>query len=146
MNLCQNKFSGIIPFPGRCDKYVLCVLWNPIEILCPEDEFFDKEVLQCVKGDRVLCQRATTPNPTPTPTTSTSTSTTTTSTTTTTAPPTLNEICFGVFFSPRPYPGDDHLFVGCIRGRGTVFQCEENELFIGNECVEVYTTTVRTKR
>lgn len=129
-NLCENKFSGIIPFPGRCDKYVLCVLWNPIEILCPEDEFFDKEVLQCVKGDRVLCQRITTPSPI----------------TTTSAPPTLNEICNGVFFSPRPYPGDDHLFVGCIRGRGTVFQCEENELFIGAECVEVYTTTVRTKR
>lgn len=129
-NLCRNIFSGIIAYPGRCDKYVLCVLWNPIEILCPEDEFFDEQELQCVKGDRVLCERVTTENPI----------------TSTTVFPTLNEICYGVFFSAKPYPADDRLFVGCIRGRGTIMQCDENELFMGNECVEVYTTTVRTIR
>jgi hypothetical protein len=41
----------------------------------------------------------------------------------------INEICYGVFFEARPFPGNDNLFIGCVRGSGIVFQCYHNEIF-----------------
>jgi len=49
----------------------------------------------------------------------------------------IEEICTGIFFSPRPYPGDNVLYIGCIRGIPTILSCFENEIFDENllECI-----------
>jgi hypothetical protein len=61
----------------------------------------------------------------------------------------INEICDGVFFEARPFPGNSQFFVGCIRGGGVILQCHENELFDENrlKCMmddEIDTTTLST--
>lgn len=44
----------------------------------------------------------------------------------------INQICEDVFFEPRPFPGNDQFFIGCIRGTGVILQCYENETFDNN--------------
>ena len=70
---------------------------------------------------------------------STTTRTTATPPTETPRPPTLDEICEGVFFGARAYEADSQLFVGCIRGEGLIFTCYPSEYFDSsiNECAEV---------
>ena len=74
-------------------------------------------------------------------------SSTTSKTTTTPQPPVnFDEICRGIFFSARPYPNSLEIYVGCIRGKGVLFNCLENEFFhpVINECLkwpEATTTT-----
>lgn len=43
----------------------------------------------------------------------------------------LEQICQGVFFGARPYPNDNtgKVYVGCIKGIGTLESCHENEIF-----------------
>ncbi|XP_070494098.1 uncharacterized protein [Chironomus tepperi] len=49
----------------------------------------------------------------------------------------IREICKGVFFSPRPYPGDNTFYVGCMRGIPMILRCYENEIFNENllQCI-----------
>lgn len=55
----------------------------------------------------------------------------------------LDEICENVFFAARPHPHSIYLFVGCIRGDGTISSCLNGEYFNTNvmECVLIPTTT-----
>lgn len=66
----------------------------------------------------------------------------------------IEEICTGIFFSPRPYPGDNVLYIGCIRGVPTILRCFENEIFDENilecslqipESTTEFVTTTRTE-
>lgn len=41
----------------------------------------------------------------------------------------LNEICRGILFATVPHPTDQNLFIGCIKGKGTVLGCDEGEVF-----------------
>ena len=51
----------------------------------------------------------------------------------------LNEMCQGILFATLPHPTDSNLFIGCIKGKGTVLGCShENEVFDSYlvECVK----------
>lgn len=56
----------------------------------------------------------------------------------------LLEVCRGVFFGARPYQLSSNVYVGCIRGEGTLKLCFPNEYFDANinECVDSVTVTV----
>ncbi|KAL7022344.1 hypothetical protein ACKWTF_012207 [Chironomus riparius] len=41
----------------------------------------------------------------------------------------IDEICTGIFFSPRPHPEDKTLYIGCMRGLPMILRCYENEIF-----------------
>lgn len=66
---------------------------------------------------------------------------------TTETEPILNEICADVFFGARPYMDNKIIFVGCVRGLGTLYQCYTEEIFNPNtnECeIPVVTETTTT--
>lgn len=67
--------------------------------------------------------------------------TTTTPSPITTTSPGLNleEICKNVFFGARPHPYSIYLFIGCIRGDGTILTCLNGEFFDSNalECLPI---------
>lgn len=41
----------------------------------------------------------------------------------------LNELCQGILFATVRHPTDQNLFIGCIKGKGTILGCDENEVF-----------------
>lgn len=47
------------------------------------------------------------------------------------------EICRGVFFGARPYPGTETSYVGCTRDKNVIIECFDGEVFKRsvNECV-----------
>jgi hypothetical protein len=51
----------------------------------------------------------------------------------------LNKLCDGVLFESRSHPDDNHLFIGCIKGKAVIFNCDGNdEIFDKNNvsCVK----------
>lgn len=57
----------------------------------------------------------------------------------------LDQYCVGVFFGARPIPGFLTYFAGCIRGRGALYICLNEEVFNRdtNEC-EIPATVTET--
>lgn len=148
-NECSGKIGGFVPNPDDCTKFYVCVFFVPFSRSCDENEIFDAERLECVSGDPSLCRSGaeTTEfvpyNTTILPDTTMSTvpqpiDTTTTIPRTTIPPPNIADICSGVFFSARPHPTNQELYIGCMRGDGLILQCFLNEVFDRklNECVE----------
>lgn len=41
----------------------------------------------------------------------------------------LNEQCEGIVYEAFPHPEDSHMFIGCIQGEASVFQCPNGEFF-----------------
>lgn len=128
-NVCAGLYWGqIVANPYNCYSYYVCILTVPSERSCPPYEVFDASQKRCVAGNPDDCtifgSTVTLP-------------TTTEETTTTRPPPSLSEICRGVFFGARPYPDSYTTYVGCIREKGVLFQCFENEEFNPNinECL-----------
>lgn len=109
-NICDGHFGQLIPDPDRCYAYINCVLSTPQYYECPIGNIFVESQGQCLPGNRQTCQVHI-----------------------------LDEICRGVFWSARPYPGDEtgKIYVGCMMGEGTLFSCFENEIFNTeiNECI-----------
>jgi hypothetical protein len=60
--------------------------------------------------------------------------------------PDFSAICSDVFFSARSYPGENYMFVGCIRGQYSLMQCTVSEYFDKQnlECVDVETMARRS--
>lgn len=57
----------------------------------------------------------------------------------------INNVCEGIFFEARPFPGNNQFYIGCVRGNGIILQCYENEYFDENQLRCVYnqpTTTI----
>lgn len=127
-NPCSgNWFGEIVAHPTRCDAYYICLLTVPNLRTCNTGNVFDLSARACVPGDQETCEIFG--------------SITTTSTQP--PPPSLEEICLGLFFEARPYPGSTTQFVGCIRGSGVLFTCHQDEIFDNytNECLKVMSTT-----
>jgi hypothetical protein len=153
-NPCKGLWLGeVVANLERCDQYYVCIATRPIPGTCEAGKIFDANTKGCVLGNAETCEigEVTTTVPTTTPpstTTTTTPPTTTTSTTTTTPQPPvdLEEICKGVFFSAKPYPNSLSIYVGCIRGRGVLFYCLEDEFFhpVINECLAWPETTTET--
>lgn len=138
-NPCSGLWFGeIVANPNRCDAFYTCILTIPTPVECGNNQVFDPAKKQCVPGNPETCEiYGTETTTTQQPSTPTPLTTTPTPPTTTTRPPlNLDEICRGVFFAARPHPYSEILFVGCIRGGGVLFQCNENEWFNPsiNEC------------
>lgn len=145
-NPCAGQWTGRAPDPSDCNKYFNCVLTIAVSNSCNSNQIFDAATLTCIRGDPATCEpyvettSTSFSNTTFTSTTSTfPINTTTTTPRSTTPPPNIEEICRNVFFGARPHPTSTTLYVGCIRGDGTIFQCFTDEFFDTriNECKEV---------
>lgn len=109
----------------------------PTERTCDENTVYSNITFSCVPGNQDTCEIYSTE----TTTLPTTTTTTTIYVETTTSSPgvDLNAICRNVFFAARPHPDTNLLYVGCMRGKGIVYQCLEKEEFDEdiNECVRI---------
>lgn len=125
-NPCKGLYWGQKVPHAKCQYYYACYLTIPTRRYCGYGKIFDPKQSKCVEGDRETCE------------TGGHETTTTTEAPTTLPPPTLEEICEGVFFAARPHYSSNVHFVGCIRGKGLLFECSENEVFsrFENECVK----------
>jgi hypothetical protein len=47
----------------------------------------------------------------------------------------LNELCRGILFQAIPHPSDRNLFIGCVQGRGTIFECDNPDHVFDPESV-----------
>ena len=134
-NVCENKIGGIVADPESCHKFIICVLYTEMSsVSCNVGEIYSGST--CRPGDPKTCSLES--FTTVSPEISTDLATETSSTPSTVAPGIdLEQICDGVFFAPRAYQ-DCAMFVGCIQGYGTIFNCKENEIFdpINLICIE----------
>ena len=142
-NPCEGVFNGNVPHPDFCYKYYSCLMTFPTERTCGENTIFTTTTHSCVPGNQDTCEIYSTESTTlPNIETTTYVETTTSVyvESTTSAPEVnLNEICKGVFFAARPYPDSIHLYIGCMRGSGIIYQCLDKEEFDEdvNECVRI---------
>jgi hypothetical protein len=143
-NPCSGLWFGeIVANPEKCYQYYVCLLTRPVPVDCEPYKVFDISRKECVPGDPETCEigeKTTVDQTTTTGTTPSTTTGTTPSTTTTTArpPPNLEDICQDTFFAAKPFPDSQEVYVGCIRGKGVLFSCLENEFFspVINECLK----------
>lgn len=59
----------------------------------------------------------------------------------------LNELCGEILFATLAHPTDKNLFIGCIKGKGTILGCDENEVFdqYTVQCLTDVSTDVSTE-
>lgn len=106
-NLCDGLFGAILPDPSRCYGFIICLVSTPAFYECPSGHIFDVNTAECQPGNRNTCELIN-----------------------------FQQICNGIFFSARPFPGDDSLFVGCIKSQPSIMSCLDGEYFDTefNEC------------
>ncbi len=132
---CAGLFFQAIPFPSDDNFFIGCIRGNGIILQCGQNEFFDKNINECIFDDRTTTTTTTTSTTTTTtapPTTTTSTTTTppTTTTQTTTQRPNL---CEGIILGLVAEPDDCGLFLICIQEREfTTQECPAGQIFDEN--------------
>jgi hypothetical protein len=58
----------------------------------------------------------------------------------------LNEACRGYLFEAIQHPNDSHSFIGCVQGKGSLFNCPNGEFFNVNthSCSDFTDTTIES--
>lgn len=123
----------IFPDPARCDRFFICVLFLPVPVQCYENNIFNPSTLTCVPGNSDTCEFGEITSTLPTTTENSGQ---------------FDKFCHNVFFGARSYLKSITKFVGCVRGRGEMKQCYDDEYFdsLLNECVSKKTKTETTTR
>ncbi|XP_062551072.1 uncharacterized protein LOC134216072 [Armigeres subalbatus] len=108
-SICNGTISGIVPHPDPrlCQMFVSCVFGTGSLHQCDEGHIFNVTIPQCVPGDWNDCRPK--------------------------ADPELEPICANVSYGVFEHQNDCGKFVFCERGRPSVIECLDNEIWFQPE-------------
>ncbi|KXJ73331.1 hypothetical protein RP20_CCG016068 [Aedes albopictus] len=104
-NFCHGVIAGIFPHPDPrlCFMYVSCAFEQVFLYQCNQGFVFNETISECVPGDWEDCDREIDPE--------------------------LDLICADVSYGVFEYEADCGRFIFCQRGRATLIECLENEIW-----------------
>ncbi|XP_065076564.1 uncharacterized protein LOC135700101 [Ochlerotatus camptorhynchus] len=104
-SFCNGVIAGIFPHPDPqlCYMYVSCAFEESFLYQCNQGFVFDVTISECVPGNWEDCDRGIDPE--------------------------LEQLCAGVSYGVFEYEGNCGKFVFCERGRPSVIECLEKEIW-----------------